>query len=372
MGVDMLNTTVVDDDAPTAPPTSQDPGGDFLDYVPFEPLYQKLVAHACSTVELAAGHHGRYAAAAVLRSLPRYNTLEGADLEAFEQRAANADLSLLDETVDGFDWQEIAADFFGLFNFARHGETRARDAEDPRTEIKRLLQNFRRLVADQGTRAAVGSDFEWITDTLAAAEARWVIDNGLPVAPENLAALAGVKQKTLSNLIAAGQLAVDPDGRISPVQALQYLDRRKNFVRSTWQTPVDVPPPDNETQATALEEQIFVPVDSDGGPFLPSLARRSRDGQARYIIGEKASPVYVEDYWDALAQLARMATPRWRRPGTGGGGWGLVSAQDGWRRFAKADIQRMVEAVGANLGIHHIEAHGRANRTPHSDNRSGV
>ena len=96
-----------------------------------------------------------------------------------------------------------------------------------------------------------------------------------------------------------------------------------------------------------LAEQIFVPIDDDGGPFLPSMARRGRDGQSRYIIGDKSAPRYVEDYWEALAELATMSAPRWRRPPTGTGGWSLVTAQDGWRRFARADLQRMVDAVAS-------------------------
>lgn len=83
-----------------------------------------------------------------------------------------------------------------------------------------------------------------------------------------------------------------------------------------------------------------------GYALLPSLARRGRDGSLRDAIGAKSNPDYVEDYWEALDRLARMPTPRWQRPPAfGKGGWSLVSAQDGWRRFARADLERMAEAV---------------------------
>jgi hypothetical protein len=333
---------------PTAQRVSFDPGWDFLEQVPFEPLYRDLIAHACSTIELAVGHHGKNAVAAVLRSLPICNPLSAGDQETFNRRASNGDVSLLNDALVEFDWQEIAANLAGLFTFARHGEARFPDPEDSRAEIDRIIRHFQRLVADPGVRAILSSGFEWFSETLAAAEARWAIDNGRPVMPEALAALAGVKAKTLANLTAAGQLRTDGNGNISAAEALQYLSRRKGFIPSTWQIESSAPP--TILEELPLPEQIFVPVDADGGPFLPSLARRGRDGQPRYIIGEKSSPIYLEDYWEALARLAEMQTPRWRRPASGTGGWSLVSAQDGWRRFAKADIQRMLAATRPDSG----------------------
>ena len=341
----MSDNSFVDDDVATAPRVSGDPGGDFLDHVPFEALYQRLIAHACSTVELAGGHHGKSAVSAVLRSLPRWDEPKGHDLEVFEQRLEDGDLSVIEDMSEAFDWQEIASDFFGLFHFARHGDTRFSNPEEARPRIESLLRQFRRLVADPGVHAIVDADFLWFSDTLAAAEARWEIDNGRPVSSDTLAALAGVKPKTLANLLAAGQLKADVNGRVSAAEALQYLGRRKRFVPSVWQVAADLPPQPPEGSETPLPAQVFVPVDGDGSPFLPSLARRGRDGQSRYTIGEKASPIYVENYWEALSRLAEMPIPRWRRPASGAGGWSLVSGQEGWRRFARLDIQRMIDAI---------------------------
>jgi hypothetical protein len=156
-----------------------------------------------------------------------------------------------------------------------------------------------------------------------------------------------VKPKTIDNLIAARQIPTNAQGRVSAADALRYLERRKSFVRSTWQDPqpgkglIEPAPAQPD-----LPEQMFVPVDNEGNAFLPSLARRSRDGSLHYAIGEKADPEYIEDYWQALDRLARMLTPRWRRPNASGqGGWGLVSAQEGWRRYSRATLERMIEAV---------------------------
>lgn len=44
------------------------------------------------------------------------------------------------------------------------------------------------------------------------------------------------------------------------------------------------------------DEQVFVPVDNDGNPFLPSVARRRRNGDLHYAIGAENNPEYVGDY----------------------------------------------------------------------------
>lgn len=337
----------------TARRSDEHPGLDFLDQVPFLDLYHRLVVHACTQLELALGpRHGRHAVAAVLQSLPHHIPADLPDAEALRRRVREGDLSILDEPDVEVDWQEIAAELAHLFIYARHGESRSLDPATSRVELEELLDHFRRLVADPGVRAVVAADFDWFADTLAAAEARWALDNGRPVAPDDLAALAGVKGKTLANLVAAGQIASDGDGRIPAAEALQYLDRRRDFIRSTWQEVAPPPPAALEGAGLPLAEQVFVPVDGEGGPFLPSLARRGRDGQPRYIVGEKAAPQYFEDYWEALAALARMPVPRWRRPpASGAGGWSLVTAQEGWRRYSRADLQRMLDAVGNTVAI---------------------
>jgi hypothetical protein len=44
---------------------------------------------------------------------------------------------------------------------------------------------------------------------------------------------------------------------------------------------------------------------------------------------------------------------------SGHGGWGLVSAQDGWRRFAPSDLQRMIEAIRSKQVAPAIRGAGR-------------
>jgi hypothetical protein len=63
-----------------------------------------------------------------------------------------------------------------------------------------------------------------------------------------------------------------------------------------------------------------VPVSKDGSRFDPVTCRRA-DG---YWVGPKGHEQKIESFNDALAALATMTTPRWRRPNTAGN-WGLVS-----------------------------------------------
>ena len=337
-----------DETASTAPPIGNSGGDTLTDWVPYDHLYRALVTHVCRQLLLVFGPiYGVSILADVLARLTRTTSTENNDTLLTISRIRAGDLTALQDEVDFFDWDELAAEFNNFFVYVRHGEWSCRTPSGSHAEIEARLNHFRQVAADPSMKAAEISNFEWIVDTLAAGEARWAIDHGRPVAADDLAALAGVKPKTVANLVAAGQIPTDIDGRVPAAEALRYVERRKNFVRSTWQDPV----PDSMPIAPAivqptLPEQVFVPVDADGNAFLPSLMRRSRDGSVHYAIGEKADPVYVKDYWQALDLLARMTVPRWRRPSASGkGGWGLVSAQDGWRRFARAGLERMVTAT---------------------------
>ncbi|WP_159351044.1 hypothetical protein [Roseomonas harenae] len=324
--------------------TDAEPGIDFLNQVPFQSIYATLIEHACERLRVALGpRYGKAAVTAVLSNLVG-GLPEGAEWSDLRRQLEAGDTSALEDA--DIDWQDIAADLAGLFIYARHGDTRSLDLDASRAEIEGYLVQFRSMVADLGLKAALGPCIVYLTENLAAAEARWAIDNGRSVVSDQLAALAAVKPKTVANLIASGQIASDGDGRVPAAEALRYLERRKGFVRSRWQDLVPPRPPTLDEEAVpSLGEQVFVPVDGEGNPFLPSLARPGRDGRPRYAIGPKDQPEYVEDYWEALRRLASMATPRWRRPPVSGkGGWSLVSAQDGWRRFARADLDRMVEA----------------------------
>lgn len=69
----------------------------------------------------------------------------------------------------------------------------------------------------------------------------------------------------------------------------------------------------------ALNAPALVPVAKDGSAFLPGLRRASG-----YTIGAKGEERVVRQYEQALEELTRMETPRWRRPNSAGN-WGIVS-----------------------------------------------
>lgn len=310
-----------------------------------EALQRALAQHALTGLRLALGpRYGQRATALVIEVLSPVPP--GPESEAVRERLHAGDTTLLEDGAVDIDWLDISAELGHLFAYARYGHGRCADPGASRADIEALIGHFHRVVTDSALRAAAITGFDWLEETLAAAEARWATDHGRSVAPDDLAALANVKPKTIANLVSAREIASDGEGRIPAAEALRYLERRDGFVRSTWHHPAEPPQPEANAAASSLAEQVFVPVDSDGNPFLPNIARPGRDRVARYAIGAKSDPEFVEDYWEALDRLARMPTPRWRRPPMSGkGGWSLVSAQDGWRRFARSDLEKMLANV---------------------------
>lgn len=340
------------DRLPTAPvPGPYGWADDFLSHVPFEALGASLLHFVGDVVEGALGSHdGSKLFSELARSLPTYDPTPE-DEQEIETLLDRSDWrAVIDHHLFAFDLQEIFASFAGLYAFARGGEGQGHTPYESREQIEEVLAQYQKLKALISAEiAAKMQHWPWLADTLVAAETRWALDHGVSVLPTGLAILAGVKPKTLANLIASKTLASDPDGSIPAAIALDYLGRRKDFVPSSWQEPSQAPeaaPADTGT----LTDPVWLPVDGDGQPFLPSLARRSRDGgEPRYAIGDKATPEYIGDYWQALERLSRMPIPRWRRPNAQGN-WGLVTAQDTWKRFARADIERMIDAARRSEG----------------------
>lgn len=337
---------VEDDERLTAPvPGRYGWADDFLSVVPFEDILAHLLEYLGDYAETLVGpHHGSEIACAIIRALPKYD-LSTEGREEINLRLKRGDWrGVLPVNISSFDTQELFSSMARLYGYARGGEGPGRTPEESRQEIERLIAQYRKLVSltPSEVAAALGDYWSWITDSLIAAEARWALDRGEPVPPNGLASLADVKEKTLANLVASRKIATDSTGRIPAAVALDYLAKRKEFVPSHWQ---ETGPAPEAPQPALTSEPVFVPIDGDGQPFLPGLARRSRSGELHYAIGEKADPEYISDYWEALERLKRMPTPRWRRPNAQGN-WGLVSAQDGWKRFARADLERMLEAVG--------------------------
>lgn len=177
-----------------------------------------------------------------------------------------------------------------------------------------------------------------IAPTVLAAEARVRIDTGRGVTPEQLAALARISLKSVRNLLTpkggVAEVKLNEAGEIPGADALRWLEKRPDFKSSLWkQAPVGATMADAAApEAIDLGETTFVPVAKDGSWFDPVTCRNGRG----YTIGPKGSEIPVDDYHEALARLARMGTPYWRRPNSAGN-WGLVAGAT-WQRKVVSEL----------------------------------
>lgn len=207
--------------------------------------------------------------------------------------------------------------------------------EDLASAIERTVVKMRALL---DTAPPGWADLIEVERTVSAAEARIRLDTGRNVTPEQLAALAEVSLKSVKNLLShkdgASDLRVDAHGEVPRSAAMLWLNGRSKFRSSLWQTAEVVaetaPQPEHR-----LGEVVFVPVAKDGSWFDPISCRNQRG----YTIGPKGAEIPVDDYHEALAQLARMATPYWRRP-NGAGNWGIVAGTT-WQRREVAEIEQL-------------------------------
>ncbi|WP_216599195.1 hypothetical protein [Ruegeria sp. HKCCD7318] len=116
---------------------------------------------------------------------------------------------------------------------------------------------------------------------------------------------------------------------VTASSAVQWLKGRKEYYPSIWEKPDNVTPilPSIDFE----DEVVFVPVATDNAYFHPRLARGGK-----FTIGAKGEEVQYDSYDEALSELQKMATPRWRRP-NGAGNWGIVSGRD-WKRVERRKL----------------------------------
>ena len=96
----------------------------------------------------------------------------------------------------------------------------------------------------------------------------------------------------------------------------------------------------------------MVPVDSEGRPFLPTLARPTRGAGAGHLgfrIGPKGQERVVFGFFEALSALKEMRPARWRRPNAEGN-WGIVRAEPHWKPIPRGEIDRMIGATRHDKG----------------------
>lgn len=229
---------------------------------------------------------------------------------------------------------------------------RLKAAEDVPAYIEAICSKIDRLEALVSKAEVVG--FLGLNRTLTTrdqARARIALDQGKAIKLHDLALLSGVSAKRIQNAIYAKTdeaPLVGKDGLIAPEACEPWLNAR-DFHWSIWkQVSALAPLSADWGNAVAFEEAdndemrddyIFVPVANDGTYFAPFLRRSGGDSRGGFTIGGKGAEQVVSDFNDALALLAKMETPRWRRPNLESGKWGIVSGQT-WTRVRRSDLER--------------------------------
>ncbi|UEM24511.1 hypothetical protein JL100_030235 (plasmid) [Skermanella mucosa] len=218
--------------------------------------------------------------------------------------------------------------FWGL-PMAPQGSIAEREAE-----IARTISAMRALLEAAPSGWA---DLAAAEVTVAAAEARFRLDHDEAIMPEQLAALARVSLKSVKNLLAPSSgsgVSLDADGKIPAPAALAWLTGRGGFRSSVWREELsDDSDEEASPEAQDLGEVVFVPEARDGSWFDPRTCRRA----GGYTIGPKGDERTVENYLEALRQLARMPVPYWRRPNSAGN-WGIVAGMPTWLRKPARDL----------------------------------
>lgn len=192
------------------------------------------------------------------------------------------------------------------------------------------------------------------TSTRDQARARLALDQAQPITLHALALLSGVTPKRIQNAIYAKTdeaPLVGKNGLIAPEACEAWLNAR-DFHWSIWkQVSAMAPlaaewgkdvPFEASDDSGQVEDFVFVPVANDGSYFHPGLLRggdvRERDGTVGYSIGGKGDERVVRDFDEALADLSKMETPRWRRPNSESQNWGIVTGQT-WKRVRRSELE---------------------------------
>jgi hypothetical protein len=233
---------------------------------------------------------------------------------------------------------------------ARHLLARLAAAQEMPTWVEGVCQKID-LLERLAPRAADGvTSLREILVTRNLARARIKFDQGQPITIHELALLSAVTAKRIQNAIYAKTdeaPVVDKNGLISPESCEGWLAAR-DYNPSIWKQVTSLYPlgpqwgEDIEFEATESERFVddfmFVPVANDGTMFVPGLHKSGKAHEGGYTIGAKGAEQVIADYDAALDQLRKMETPRWRRPNTESGKWGIVTGQT-WKRVRRAELQ---------------------------------
>lgn len=232
---------------------------------------------------------------------------------------------------------------------ARHLRERLAAGEDSPAWVESVCEKIDRLEQLAPRRPNGSTSLGEILLTRNLARARVKLDLGQPVTIHDLALLSGVSVKRIQNAVYARTdeaPVVDKNGLISPEACEPWLAAR-DYHPSIWKQVTALYPlvkawgDDIAFEASEpdryVDDFVFVPVANDGSLFSPSLRRAGKAHDGGFTIGAKGAETVASDYGDALEQLTRMETPRWRRPNPESGNWGIVSGQT-WKRIRRAEL----------------------------------
>lgn len=186
--------------------------------------------------------------------------------------------------------------------------------------------------------------YEYVWEGVAA---RAAIDFGGRVSLFGLQLLSDLSLPVIRNAVSLGALMPDGDGTVSADEARGWLARRRGFCPSRWPNLADDQYPFNPAKVVETDGRgmIIVPQAAEGDAFTPDrVVRPARSSPGLSIsVGAKGEEVQHRNYYDALAALAAMRIPRWRRR-NGTGNWGIVRARGAWVAVSKAEIDRQLAA----------------------------
>lgn len=175
-----------------------------------------------------------------------------------------------------------------------------------------------------------------IERTLLAARARFGLDERTGLLPDELAALAGLGQKSMRNALtpSSGSGLEVENGRITAVSAMTWLNARGDFKTSIWDQATSGTLPPSDAAPDLQGEILWVPFAHDQTEFDPEKCQRN----GTYMVGRKGAEVNFPDYREALDALARMKpTAYWRRPNSAGN-WSIVTGA-GFRPRSVQDLR---------------------------------
>jgi hypothetical protein len=175
-----------------------------------------------------------------------------------------------------------------------------------------------------------------LADLVALARARLKVDQGERLTMADIAMLLDVKEPTVVTNAHRKNFASIEDGNrryAEPADALPWMIKQGYL--PTRRSSAEAAPAAAEAPADARadDDLLFVPVARDGTWFSPEC----RSG-GRYTIGAKGEEQKFTDYFEALAALVKMPTPRWRRANAEGNR-GIVSGVR-FDRIRRAELER--------------------------------